>query len=119
MLATRLSKSSLLVLKRADGEVDPSCWVLLNPRNATDGTLQPEEAKLGHTKGLPTQMHARCLLVTRRRVERKLYVFVFVRVCVWGNVTFWGMFMVVGERRAQGSQRWGVCGRLWWLSLLE
>lgn len=96
MLATRLSKSSLLVRKRADGEVDPSLWVLLNPRNAADGALQPEEAKLGHTKGLPTLLYAHCLSVTRRRVERKLCVFVCVECDFLGNVH--------GGRRKKGTR---------------
>lgn len=78
MFVTRLSKSSLLVLKRADGEVDPSFWVLLNPGNATDGTLQPEETNLGHTKCLPSGLCTRCLPVPRRRVEWRLCVFVYV-----------------------------------------
>lgn len=85
VFAARLSKSSLFVLKRADGEVDPSFGVLLNTGNATDGTFQPEETNLGHTKGLPTRLCTHCFPVPQRKVEWKL-----VCLCMWGKCGFLG-----------------------------
>lgn len=81
VFAARLSESRLLELKAADGEVDPSFWVLLNTGNATDGTFQPEERNLGHTKGSRTRLCTHCFPVPRRKVEQKLCVFEYVGKC--------------------------------------
>lgn len=104
MLA-RLSKSKPACAEenRWRGGSSSFFWVLLNTGNATDGTLQPDEANLGYTKGLPTWLLY--ALFSRAQKDR------IGAVCGVGECRLLGDAYVSRKERGVRSQRQGAYGK--------